>query len=101
MTKRVAGLLALTFGVSLAARQTSGPTFKSDVEAITLDVRVVDQSGQFVDGLTKDDLKIFEDGRQQTIAAFERVNIPIQEDERPLFTGQPVDSDVASNAATL
>jgi VWFA-related protein len=101
MTKRTAALLVLAFGVALTAQQAPGPTFKSNVEAITLDVRVVDQNGQFVDGLTKDDLKIFEDGREQTITAFERVNIPIHEDERPLFTGQPVDSDVASNAAIL
>ena len=77
MTKRVAGLLALAFGIQLAAQQAAGPTFKSNVEAITLDVRVVDQKGQFVDGLTKDDLTIFEDGREQTIANFERVVIPL------------------------
>lgn len=101
MTKRAAGLLALAFGVALSAQQASQPTFKSNVEAMTLDIRVVDQNGQFVDGLTKDDLKIFEDGREQVITALTRVNIPIQEDARPFFAGQPVDSDAASNAAIM
>ena len=98
MTKFLAGLFALAVCLSLAAQQPVPPAFKSNVDAITLDVRVVDQSGTFVDGLTKDDLKIFEDGREQTITAFDRVNIPIHADERPLFAGQSIDADVASNA---
>lgn len=77
---RMTGLLALAFGVGLAAQQAQGPTFQSSVDMITLDVRVVDQNGQFVDGLTKDDLQVFEDGRPQKIENFERVNIPIHPD---------------------
>jgi VWFA-related protein len=89
---------ALVAGVAVAARQQSPlpPTFRSNVEAITLDVRVVDRNGQFVDGLTADDLRVFEDGREQAITAFERVNIPIHGDGRA-FAGNTAGADVASN----
>ena len=66
-------LLALAWGVSASGRQPPASTFTNRVDLVTLDVRIVDRSGQFVDGLTKDDLKVFEDGREQTIATFERV----------------------------
>jgi VWFA-related protein len=98
MAKLAAGLLVVTLGVTLTGQQAS-PTFKSAVNAVTLDVRVVDETGRFIDDLTSDDLQVFEDGRAQTITSFNLVDIPIRPDERPLFAGQPVDADVASNAA--
>jgi VWFA-related protein len=97
MGKRAAGVLVAlvaAFGVAPAGQQ---PTFKSDVNAVLVDVRVVDRDGQFVNDLSKDDLTILEDGVEQTITTFTRVDIPIHPDERPLYAGKPVDADVASN----
>jgi VWFA-related protein len=79
------------------SQQQQPPTFKSDVNAVLVDVRIVDGDGHFVPEIARDDLKIFEDGHEQTITTFERVDIPIHPDERPLFAGKPVDADVASN----
>ncbi len=83
------------------SQQQQPPTFKSNVNAVLVDVRIVDGDGHFVPDITKDDLKIFEDGREQAITTFERVDIPIHPDERPLFAGKPVDADVASNGGAV
>jgi VWFA-related protein len=88
----------IALGVSLASQQVPSPVFKSNVNVVTLDVRVVDAQGRFVSDLGQEDVQIFENGVEQHVAAFELVNLPIMPDERPLFTGQAVDSDVASNA---
>jgi VWFA-related protein len=68
--------LALALTVS-ALGQQAPPTFKSAVDLVTLDIRVVDGQGRFVDDVSQDDLKIFEDGREQTISSFERVQMPL------------------------
>jgi hypothetical protein len=76
MAKRIAGLLVVALGVSVTGRQAPTPTFKADVNAVVIDVRVVDAQGRFVGDLTKDDLQFFEDGKPQTITTFDHVNIP-------------------------
>jgi VWFA-related protein len=88
----------IALGVSLASQQVPPPVFKSNVNVVTLDVRVVDAQGRFVGDLRQEDVQIFENGVEQRVAAFELVNLPITPDERPLFMGRAVDSDVASNA---
>ena len=96
---QIVSLVAL-LGIPLAGQQAPtppAPTFKSDVNAVLVDVRVLDRDGRFVSDLTKDDLEIFEDGQPQTITTFDLVNIPIHPDERPTFAGKTVDADVASN----
>jgi VWFA-related protein len=87
----------LVAAAPLAAQQTPTPTFRSDVNAVLLDVRIVDRTGRFVDDLTKDDLRVFENGDEQPISTFGLVKIPIHPDERPRFSGKTVDADVASN----
>lgn len=56
---------------SLAAQENT-PTFKIQSNLVNLFVNVTDQSGAIVGGLTKDDFRVAEDGRPQTIAVFER-----------------------------
>lgn len=53
----------------LAAQQT---TFHVDVKLVDIFVNVTDKNGAIVGGLTRDDFAIFEDGRPQQIAVFER-----------------------------
>ncbi|HEX4346554.1 MAG TPA: VWA domain-containing protein, partial [Vicinamibacterales bacterium] len=89
--------LTVLLAATLAAQQRSAPTFRSNVNAVTLDVRVVDDHGQFVPDLSKDDLLLFEDGVQQTLTAFDLVNIPVRADMRPSEGTAPVDADTASN----
>ena len=69
---------ALTVGVCLVvgfvlrlAAQEDKP-LRLDVKLVSLFVNVTDQKGAIVGGLTKDDFKLSEDGRPQSIAVFER-----------------------------
>lgn len=80
-----AAILWLILGVSLCA-QTPGqapppqpppvqqppgakPTFRVQIDAVTQDVIVRDDKGQFVPDLTKDDFEIYEDGVKQDISS--------------------------------
>jgi VWFA-related protein len=69
----LAGLLGQECVVA-AAQETNPPEFKSQVEILTLDVAVVDANGKSVDGLTKNDFVVEEDGQRQEIVNFEAVS---------------------------
>ena len=56
--------------LTLAAQETT--TFHVDVRLVNIFVNVTDQNGSIVGGLTRDDFAVFEDGRPQQIAIFER-----------------------------
>jgi Ca-activated chloride channel family protein len=55
---------------ALAAQETT--TFHVDVRLVNIFVNVTDRNGALVGGLTRDDFAVFEDGRPQQIAIFER-----------------------------
>jgi Ca-activated chloride channel family protein len=66
-------LLALFVAPSiLTAQQDSHTTLHVNVKLVNMFVNVTDKNGAIVSGLTKDDFAIFEDGRPQKIAIFER-----------------------------
>ena len=88
-------LLTAALGAVVVAQ---APTFRSDVNAVVVDLRVVDRQGQFVRDLTADDFSVSEDGQPQSITAFALVDIPIERAAPPRIGGDLVDSDVASNA---
>ncbi len=60
---------------SLTAQQAP-PQFRSRVELVHLDVSVLDQNRRPVKGLTADDFTIFEDGKPQSVAVFNAVELP-------------------------
>jgi Ca-activated chloride channel homolog len=62
------GLLVLA-PLALCAQQT---TFHVDVKLVNIFVNVTDKNGAIVGGLTRDDFAVFEDGRPQQIAIFEK-----------------------------
>jgi VWFA-related protein len=74
-----------------------GPTFRSSVEYVEVDVVVTDAQGQFARNLTRDDFQLLEDGKRQEIASFSLIDIPVERYERPLFQSQPVEPDVRTN----
>ena len=82
---------------SPATQQPARPTFRADVDAVQLDLRVVDRDGHFIDDLTKDEFRVFEDGREQVITTFTLVNVPLPP-RSSIPAGARVDPDVASNA---
>jgi VWFA-related protein len=97
---------ALT-GATLAAGQAQpaapppagppAPTFKAQVEYVEVDALVLDEQGNFVRGLAKEDFQVFEDGKPQTISTFALVNIPVEQAQKPLFASRPIEPDIQSN----
>jgi VWFA-related protein len=69
-------LLALVLlpaaSLTTAAQQA---TFPSRVDLVTVDVVVFDRQGNPVEGLTREDFTVREDGQPQAIAAFESVSL--------------------------
>jgi Ca-activated chloride channel family protein len=66
--------LAAFFAVSatILPAQDPQPDLRIETKLVTVFTNVTDSTGAIVGGLTKDDFKIYEDSRQQTIAVFER-----------------------------
>lgn len=98
-----AGLFALLAGIVLSAGQAAQsappqtPTFKVQVDYVEVDVLVTDQQGRFVPDLAKEDFRVLEDGKPQSVSTFSLVNIPVERADRPLFADQPIEPDVESN----
>ena len=68
--KAALGALLALVPPTLAAQETA--TFHVDVKLVNIFVNVTDRNGAIVGGLTRDDFAVFEDGRPQQIAVFER-----------------------------
>lgn len=87
-------LWAAIAAASLSAQSGQTPAFKATADAVRLDVRVVADDGSFVRGITKDDLRVFEDGQEQTITTFSMV------EWSPATNADALpESDVSSNAS--
>lgn len=70
---RCAGLGAVLMLAAVAlAAQDPVSTFHVDVRLVSIFVNVTDKNGALVGGLTRDDFAVYEDGRPQQIAVFER-----------------------------
>jgi VWFA-related protein len=103
-------LLACLLGAAvLTARQQQPPsgqgapqmppvTFKVEVNYVEVDASVLDERGEFVRDLRKEDFQVFEDGQLQDVSVFSLVDIPLEKAEVPLFAARPIEPDVRSNA---
>lgn len=91
------GILMAGFLATLSAAagaETSPPTFVSEVRVnnITVDVRVKDAKGMPVEGLTKDDFLIFENGEPQEVTNFLVVHGGrVKDAADEVLVGQPVE----------
>jgi VWFA-related protein len=65
----LAGLSAQTPQQPSAAQDQQPPTFRINIDAVTMDVVVKDSEGRFVPGLRKEDFEIYEDGVKQDITS--------------------------------
>jgi VWFA-related protein len=72
-------------------------TFKVEVNYVEIDAIVTDASGNLVQGLTKEDFQVFENGKPQTLSVFSQVAIPVERADAPLFAPSPIEPDVRSN----
>ena len=74
--RRCALALLLAPAVVLGQGGEGGPTFRSGVQSIDVDVLVTDKSGKAVRGLTKEDFILSEDDAPQQITTFTFVVSP-------------------------
>lgn len=96
MTPRLAGLgFAAAIATAVSAQQPA-PTFRTQVEAVQVDVFVTDRAGNPVRNLRLEDFELLEDGTPQTITSFSEVIIPINV-PAPFSPGAPR-PDVATNS---
>src|SRR5262245_52158996 len=76
----VSGLAAQTPSQNVSGQKPAGqpaaqgaapqsPTFRVQIDAVTMDVIVKDDQGRFVPDLKKDEFEIYEDGIKQEIAS--------------------------------
>lgn len=93
--------------VLAAAAAVSGqPVFRGGVDLVRFGVTVVDRDGEPVSGLTADDFRVEEEGREQRIAYFSR-GLELDSDRIPLHLGvlfdvsgsMTVDASFAKTAA--
>ena len=69
--------------------QENLPTFTANVNVVNLFFNVKDKKGNLIPSLTKDDFKVFEDGKPQTIKYFSA------ESDQPLTLGLLLDTSVS------
>src|SRR3954468_14407455 len=107
---RLIGLIMLLTSAALAAGHAppppappapaakQAPTFKVRVDYVEVDAVVTDRQGRIVRDLKKEDFQVLEDGKSQAITNFSHVDIPVDRDNRPLFSPSPIEPDVKTNA---
>jgi VWFA-related protein len=97
----LAGVLAV--GLALASAPVlpqALPRFGAEAEMVTVDVVVLGPDGKPVPGLKREDFRVFEDGRPQTVTAFEAVEAAVPALVAPeTTTSRPSVARVATNVA--
>lgn len=92
----IAAAALLWCGVVLSAQQA----FRSTTTYVRLDVVVTDRgSDRPITDLTRDDFRIVERGKAQTIADFVQVSVPVGDRTIDLEAELPPGSDIATNSA--
>ncbi|HXB55237.1 MAG TPA: VWA domain-containing protein [Vicinamibacteria bacterium] len=76
-------LLVVALAVPAAPMTAQAPTFESGVALVRVTVVVRDKAGALVRGLTREDFTITEDGKPQTIEAFEFDDLPTERAPEP------------------
>ena len=79
MRHRSAVVTAITATVSLALVHVGAqqPVFKAGVELVDLSATVTDDHGRFINGLTKDDFIVSDNGPPQEIVSFSSMRAPV------------------------
>jgi VWFA-related protein len=90
------GVLALALGVraSVSAQQA---VFRTSTQYVRVDVVVTDKDDKPIEGLTKDDFEILEEGKPQTVADFTAVSIPAVSREIAVNVAREPQPDVVTN----
>ena len=75
--KRACLLLACAVLPLDAVAQDPGPTFRSGIDVVALNVVVTDAQQKFVTGLSAGDFAVYEDGVQQDVSFFAATAVPL------------------------
>lgn len=67
----VAGLALVAAPAERVARAQQPQVIVEDVRVISVPVTVLDRRGRFIEGLTRDDFELFEDGAKQELSSFD------------------------------
>ena len=96
-----AAVVVMAGALSLGqARAQVPPSFGAEAALVTVDVVVLGRDGKPVSGLTRDDFVVKEDGRPQTVKAFEAVEAVVPALESPqTVPSSPSRARVATNVA--
>src|SRR3712207_5491405 len=87
---------ALATGGLLGGQEPTGPVFRSRVEAVEVELRVLDSQGRPVSDIEPHEVRVLEDGRPQQIVAFTRVSLH-RSGRGALAAGAAIVPDVATN----
>ncbi len=92
-------MLLVACAVAVQHAQQAAPVFRSGVEYVQVDARVIDDTGEPIRGLTQADFQITEDGAPQKISTFAFVDLPLPpQTPPPAFAASAgVRPDVATN----
>ncbi len=95
-------VVAAWLGAVGAAQQPSAPAtrFRGGVDLVTVDVVVLDKSGNPVPGLTRQDFTVLEDGRPQTVTEFQSVELPPPDVTAPIAPRPVPEHRVSYNSVT-
>ena len=77
------------------------PMFRANVNTILIDIRAVDEDGDFVRDLKPEEIRIFEDDTEQSLATFSLIDLPTEPEPPPTVAGIRVEPDVATNARSV
>lgn len=93
-----AAVACLMLGASvIGAGQAQAPVFTAGTTYVSLDVVVTDADNRPIEDLRRDEFVVLDRGRQQSVADFEYVNIPIVRRTIDLEAALPPSVDVATN----
>ena len=73
------------------------PIFRTAVDYVEVDARVLDEAGNLVRDLKREDFEVLEDGKAQKIDNFSIISIPEASAETTAFTRDVIDPDVVSS----
>lgn len=63
-------LFVLLLPLAFAQEAGGPPTFKSESKVVLVDAVVTDKHGEYIHNLTKDDFRVYEDGKEQQLVSF-------------------------------
>lgn len=90
-----------TRGTELERGPHGGFTLKRNVDEVVLNVTVLNENGQLVTDMNRDDFKVFEDGVLQTVASFQHQDLPVSMGILVDNSGSMRDKRAAVNTAAL